>query len=102
MSITATRSIVMRDHRSGERSRRAARPTQPAAPLAWVCSRGEGRPKPALSFSGSVSCGSRLSLNRACAAVEHSAHQPRIEIEGLYGQQDTAFSFLLPLARGLS
>lgn len=41
-------------------------------------------------------------LDRACAEVEHAAQQAHIEIERMYGQQATAFTFSLPLCRGLA
>lgn len=40
-------------------------------------------------------------LDRACAEVEHAAQQSHIEIERMYGQQATSFTFSLPLCRGL-
>jgi len=40
-------------------------------------------------------------LERACAEVEHAAQQARLELGRLYGQQPEAFTFTLPLARGL-
>jgi len=40
-------------------------------------------------------------LERDCAQVEHAAHQARLELERLYGEQATGFTFTLPLARGL-
>ena len=41
------------------------------------------------------------SLERDCAHVEHAAHQARLELERLYGEQATGFTFTLPLGRGL-
>ena len=41
-------------------------------------------------------------LDRACAEVEHAAQQCRLRLERLYGEQDYAFTFGLPLCRGLS
>ena len=41
-------------------------------------------------------------LDRACAEVEHAAQQSRLRLERLYGEQDYAFTFGLPLCRGLS
>jgi len=41
------------------------------------------------------------SLERDCAQVEHAAHQARLELERLYGEQASAFTFGLPLGRGL-
>jgi len=40
-------------------------------------------------------------LDRACAEVEHAASQAHLQIERMYGQQATAFTFSLPLCRGL-
>jgi len=48
-----------------------------------------------------VSARDEEELDRACAEVEHAAQQAHIEIERMYGQQATAFSFTLPLCRGL-
>lgn len=50
----------------------------------------------------SAPVGDEEALDRACAEVEHSAHQSRLGIERLYGLQDTAFTFGLPMGRGLS
>jgi hypothetical protein len=41
-------------------------------------------------------------LDRACAEVEHAAQQSRLRLDRLYGEQDYAFTFGLPLCRGLS
>ena len=41
-------------------------------------------------------------LDRACAEVEHAASQAHLQIERMYGQQATAFTFSLPLCRGLA
>jgi hypothetical protein len=49
-----------------------------------------------------VSARAEEELDSACAAVEHAAQQAHIEIERMYGQQATAFTFTLPLARGLA
>jgi hypothetical protein len=40
-------------------------------------------------------------LERSCAEVEHAAQQARLELVRLYGQQTEAFTFTLPLGRGL-
>ncbi len=40
-------------------------------------------------------------LDRACAEVEHAAQQAHIQLERLFGQQATAFTFSLPFCRGL-
>jgi hypothetical protein len=40
-------------------------------------------------------------LRRACAKVSEHAARARLELHRLYGQQAAAFTFTLPLARGL-
>lgn len=40
-------------------------------------------------------------LRRACAQIHQQAAQARLELRRLYGQQAEAFTFTLPLARGL-
>jgi hypothetical protein len=40
-------------------------------------------------------------LRRGCAEVLEQAARARLELHGLYGQQADAFTFTLPLARGL-
>ena len=40
-------------------------------------------------------------LDRACSEVEHAAAQSRLELRRLYGQQDQALTYVLPMARGL-
>lgn len=54
-------------------------------------------------FAGlvTVSAPDEDALERACAEVEHAAQQARLELQRLYGEQDTAFTFTLPLGRGL-
>jgi len=54
-------------------------------------------------FSGyvTVSGGSLASLEESCAEVVQAAHQCRLELRRLYGAQDVAFAWTLPLARGL-
>jgi hypothetical protein len=54
-------------------------------------------------FAGfaTVSARNAEELERACAEVEHAAQQARLELVRLYGQQPEAFTFTLPLARGL-
>jgi hypothetical protein len=56
-----------------------------------------------LRFAGFVTVSARApdELERACAEVEHAAQQARLELQRLYGQQAAAFSYTLPLARGL-
>jgi hypothetical protein len=48
-----------------------------------------------------VSAPDEEGLERACAEVEHAAQQARLELQRLYGEQDSAFTFTLPLGRGL-
>jgi hypothetical protein len=54
-------------------------------------------------FAGyvTVSAPDPEALDRACAEVEHAAQQARLDLQRLYGQQPEAFTFTLPLARGL-
>jgi hypothetical protein len=54
-------------------------------------------------FAGyvTVSAPDSEALERSCAEVEHAAQQARLELIRLYGQQSEAFTFTLPLARGL-
>ncbi len=55
-------------------------------------------------FSGyvTVSAGSVEELETACEATEHAAGQARLELRRLFGDQESAFTCTLPLARGLS
>jgi hypothetical protein len=55
-------------------------------------------------FSGyvTVSGPDRAALEAACAEVEQVAQQSRLELRRLYGQQREAFTWTLPLARGLA
>jgi len=55
-------------------------------------------------FSGyvTVSGADRPGLEVACAEIEQAAQQSRIELRRLYGQQRDAFTWTLPLGRGLS
>jgi hypothetical protein len=57
----------------------------------------------AYRFSGYVTVSGRSleELEDACGQVEQAAHRAFLEIRRLYGQQDDAFTFTLPLARGL-
>jgi hypothetical protein len=48
-----------------------------------------------------VSAGSPDELERACAEVEQHAGQARLELTRLDGDQDVAFTYCLPLGRGL-
>jgi hypothetical protein len=56
-----------------------------------------------LRFAGFVTVSARdpEGLERACAEVEHAAQQARLDVQRLYGQQQAAFTFTLPLGRGL-
>jgi len=47
-----------------------------------------------------VTATSPAGLEEACGRVEHAAHQSYLEIRRLFGEQDQAFTFTLPLARG--
>jgi hypothetical protein len=55
-------------------------------------------------FSGyvTVTAGDPAELASACAEVEQSAHQAHLDLRRLYGQQAEAFTWTLPLARGLA
>jgi hypothetical protein len=54
-------------------------------------------------FSGylTVSAADKAGLETACAEVEQAAHRSHLELRRLYGQQAEAFTWTLPLARGL-
>lgn len=54
-------------------------------------------------FAGYVTVSARdeEELERSCAEIEHAAQQARLELRRLYGEQDTAFTYTLPLCRGL-
>jgi hypothetical protein len=54
-------------------------------------------------FSGyvTVSAADRAALDLACAETEHAAQGAHLEIRRLYGRQREAFTWTLPLARGL-
>ncbi len=54
-------------------------------------------------FSGFVTVSGRDEgeLRRACAEIHRHASRARLELRRMYGQQAEAFSFTLPLARGL-
>ena len=54
-------------------------------------------------FSGyvTVSAATRTDLDAACAEIEQAARQSNLELRRLYGQQAEAFTWTLPLARGL-
>lgn len=55
-------------------------------------------------FSGyvTVTAGAPEALSVDCDRVEQAAGQARLELRRLYGQQDEAFTWTLPLARGLA
>jgi hypothetical protein len=57
-----------------------------------------------LRFSGyvTVSGASPEELDAGCAAVETAGHQAGMEMRRLYGQQVDAFTWTLPIGRGLS
>ena len=48
-----------------------------------------------------VSGRDRDDLRRACAEVLEHAARARLELHRMYGQQADAFTFTLPLCRGL-
>jgi Putative type VII ESX secretion system translocon, EccE len=58
----------------------------------------------AYRFSGylTVSALTAEMLEEACGQLEHAAGQSLLEVRRLYGQQELAFTFTLPLCRGLS
>jgi hypothetical protein len=55
-------------------------------------------------FSGyvTVTVSERGHLDDACAEIERCGRQANLELRRLYGQQQAAFTWTLPLARGLS
>ncbi|MEX2291265.1 MAG: SCO6880 family protein [Mycobacteriales bacterium] len=57
----------------------------------------------AYRFSGYITVSGRSlqELEDGCGQVEQAAHRAFLELRRLYGQQDEAFTFTLPLARGL-
>jgi hypothetical protein len=57
----------------------------------------------AVRFAGYVTVSARSSedLERHCSEVEHAAQIARLELLRLYGQQEEAFTYTLPLCRGL-
>jgi hypothetical protein len=48
-----------------------------------------------------VSAASSEELDSACSDVEQHAAQARLELARLHGDQDVAFTYCLPLGRGL-
>jgi hypothetical protein len=57
----------------------------------------------ALRFAGYVTVSARSleALERHCSEIEHAAQMARLELLRLYGQQEEAFTYTLPLCRGL-
>ena len=57
----------------------------------------------ALRFAGYVTVSARTleGLERHCSEIEHAAQMARLELLRLYGQQEEAFTYTLPLCRGL-
>lgn len=57
----------------------------------------------AVRFSGYVTVSARSpeELEHNCSEIEHAAQMARLELLRLYGQQDQAFTYTLPLGRGL-
>src|SRR5438067_3078440 len=57
----------------------------------------------AVRFAGYVTVSSRTldELERHCSDIEHAAQMARLELLRLYGQQEQAFTYTLPLCRGL-
>jgi hypothetical protein len=55
-------------------------------------------------FSGyvTVTVVERGELDDACAEMEQGARQANLEVRRLYGQQQAAFTWTLPLGRGLA
>jgi hypothetical protein len=58
----------------------------------------------AYRFSGyvTISADDQASLEDACSEVVQLAHQCRLDLRRLYGLQDLAFTWTLPLGRGLT
>lgn len=57
----------------------------------------------AVRFAGYVTVSARSleELERNCSDIEHAAQMARLELLRLYGQQEEAFTYTLPLCRGL-
>lgn len=57
----------------------------------------------AVRFAGyvTVSARSEEELERHCSEAEHAAQMARLELLRLFGQQEEAFTYTLPLCRGL-
>ena len=56
-----------------------------------------------IRFAGYVTVSARdeAHLERSFVEVAHAAQQSRLELQRLYGEQDAAFTYTLPLCRGL-
>jgi hypothetical protein len=56
-----------------------------------------------IRFAGYVTVSARdeHQLERSFVEVTHAAQQSRLELRRLYGEQDAAFTFTLPICRGL-
>jgi hypothetical protein len=57
----------------------------------------------AVRFAGYVTVSARNEeeLEHHCAEIEHAAQLARVELIRLYGQQDEAYTYTLPISRGL-
>ncbi|HZR92273.1 MAG TPA: SCO6880 family protein [Gaiellaceae bacterium] len=57
----------------------------------------------AVRFAGYVTVSARTleELERHCSELEHAAQMARLELLRMYGQQEEAFTYTLPLCRGL-
>jgi len=57
----------------------------------------------AVRFAGYVTVSARTleELEHDCSEIEHAAQMARLELLRLYGQQEDAFTYTLPLCRGL-
>jgi hypothetical protein len=57
----------------------------------------------AVRFAGYVTVSAQTleELERHCSDIEHAAQMARLELLRMYGQQDEAFKYTLPICRGL-
>lgn len=57
-----------------------------------------------MRFAGYITVSGRSieDLDRTASDVEHAAQLARLELQRLYGEQDSGFAFTLPLCRGLA
>jgi hypothetical protein len=99
-AITRDRADSELRHRFGQSETARQRQAQEAAArreAELAAGHGEVR------FSGFVTVSGRDEgeLRRACAEVHRHAARARLELRRMYGQQAEAFTFTLPLARGL-